>query len=112
MEFNLPLPSYTDQTLSAIEELNEGHKYTIIMGSDTLETLDQWRGIEHILSYPIMVYKRKEQIVNPFPDSKNIEILDCPIIDISSTRIRRMLKENKSIKYLVHEEIINLLKNN
>lgn len=112
IEFTLPRPSYTYLTLRALKDNNRDNDYTLIMGSDTLTSLPKWREAEEILSYPILVYRRSKEIVNPYPNHSNIRILDAPILDISATAIRRMLKEQKDIRYLVRDEIIDLLKIN
>lgn len=110
VEFHLPQPSYTSQSLEAIKKLEPQKKFTLIMGSDTLNTVSKWNEPEKILSYPIIVYKRTNSYKNPYPENPNIQIIEAPLLDISATRIREMLKEKKEIKYLVRDEIINLLK--
>lgn len=109
IEFNLPLPSYTVQTLTELSKVESPFEYSIVMGSDTLEDLPKWKSVESILAYPIIVFKRKLDFKNPFPDHPNITILDNPILNISSTLIRKMIAEKKEIKYLVRDEILNLL---
>jgi len=112
IEFTLPKPSFTYMTLRVLREQNNKTDYTLIMGSDTLTNLPKWREVDEILSYPILVYRRSEHIVNPYPDNTNIRILHAPILDISATAIRQMLKEQKDIRYLVRDEVIDLLKIN
>lgn len=80
------------------------------MGSDTLANLPKWREVEELLSHPILVYRRSAEIINPYPGNNNIRILDAPVLDISATAIRQMLSEKKDIRYLVRDEIIDLLK--
>lgn len=108
IEFTLAQPSYTFQTLEALEA--HKHDYTLIMGTDTLEKLPQWKSIEKILDFPILVYKRSESFTNPYPNHPKITLLNAPILDISATQIRDLMKERKEIKYLVRDEVINLLK--
>ncbi len=111
IESTLPLPSYTVQTLAAIEKENVGKdELYIIMGSDNLETITQWQDFETILSYPVLVYKRDRDFTSPYPDKKNIRVFDSPILNISATRIRKMIQQNKSVKYLVQDEILTILK--
>lgn len=112
IEFGLPTPSYTAQTLDAISAGRAKGPFVIIMGSDTLQQLPQWKSPEKILQYPILVYKRSRDIVNPYPEHGNIEVADTPLLDISSSRIRQLLREKKEVKYLVRDEILNLLKFN
>ena len=110
IELSLPIPSYTYQTILALGAHKQPKKHPLIMGSDSLETLPQWQNIEQLLLHPIWVYKRSPNFVNPYPKHPNIQVLDAPILDISSTQIRDLIKEKKEVKYLVRDEIINLLK--
>jgi nicotinate-nucleotide adenylyltransferase len=108
IEFALPRPSYTFQTLDALKA--QPSKHSIIMGTDALERLNEWEEVDKILAFPILVYKRSETFVHPYPGHPNIRVLDSPILDISATQIRDLMKEGKNIKYLVRDEVINLLK--
>jgi nicotinate-nucleotide adenylyltransferase len=108
IEFTLPTPSYTFQTLEALKA--NPSKHCIIMGTDALERLPEWKEVEKILAFPIYVYKRSESFIHPYPGHPNITVLYSPIIDISATQIRDLMKERKNIKYLVRDEVINLLK--
>ncbi len=110
IEFELEKPSYTYRTLRAIKEKYPENEFTIIMGSETLEQLPLWKNVEEILTYPILVYPRSQKVNIPYPENPLITILETPLLNISATRIRKMLEENKDIKYLVRDEIINLLK--
>lgn len=109
IEFNLPLPSYTSQTLEALENNSQGEQYFIIMGSDTLNGLSKWKNPEKILTYPILVYPRTKEIENPFPGHENIHIMSCPILEISATAIRKNLKLGKSVRYQVSDRILDHL---
>jgi nicotinate-nucleotide adenylyltransferase len=111
IEFTLEKPSYTANTLKTLAEKEPGREFTLLIGSDTLEQLDRWKNPETILSYPIIVYTRSKHHKNPYPGHAQVRILDNPLLDISATNIRRMIEEKKEIKYLVRDEIINLLKN-
>lgn len=103
IEFQLERPSYTSNTLQALEAGNTSKDYSVLMGSDTLMTLPKWQHPEHILSYPILVYPRSKNFENPFIDSMNIKILETPIIEISATYLRQLMIENKSTRYLMHD---------
>ena len=105
IEFNLPRPSYTSNTLAFLSEKYPDNKFSIIMGSDSYQNLDRWKNYEHIISnYSIYVYKRKSfEIEKSF--SKTPIILNAPLIEISASQIRQNIKEGKSIRYLVPEVI-------
>jgi len=109
VEFKLPKPSYTINTLSYLSEKYPQHRFHIIMGSDSFQNLDKWRNAEIIVKhYPVIIYKRPGfEISNPM--NAEIHIADAPLLEISSTHIREMIRSGKSIRYLVpdavHEEI-------
>lgn len=103
IEFSLPKPSYTTNTLTFLSEKYPEHGFSIIMGSDSYQNLDKWKNFDHILSnYSIYVYERKDFEVKKF-FSKAPIILNAPLIEVSSSQIRLNIKEGKSIRYLVPE---------
>ncbi len=101
IEFHLPRPSYTIDTLVYLKEKHPEHRFTIIMGSDSFKNIKNWKNSELLINeYQILVYKRPGfEIKNEI--KANIEILDAPLLNISSTRIREMIKNKKSIRFLV-----------
>ena len=101
IEFRLPKPSYTTTTLAYLEEKYPQHRFTIIMGSDSLQNLDKWKNAETIMNnYPIHVYTRPG-----FPavqtNVKQLTVLQAPLLEISATHIRELIQQGKSIRYLV-----------
>ena len=110
IEFNLPLPSYTSLTLEALKDHYPNDELTIIMGSDSLISLPKWYQVEKILMNKIVVYKRNHSFDNPYPNHSNIYVINAPLLSISATYIRTLLNQNKSIRYLVKDSIIPLLK--
>lgn len=110
IELGMPLPNYTADTLKAMHEAGEKGPFRIIMGSDTLMGLPNWKEPETILQHPLLVYKRSGEFTHPYPERKSITLLNAPMLDISATAIRQMVREGKSVRYLVRDEIINLLK--
>jgi nicotinate-nucleotide adenylyltransferase len=105
IEFLLPKPSYTIHTLAYLEEKYPDHSFSIIMGSDSFQNLDKWKNAEIIAkNYSIIIYKRPGfQINNKL--NANIQIMDAPLLEISSTHIRELVRAGKSIKYLVPSNI-------
>jgi len=105
VEFRLPKPSYTITTLQYLEEKYPEHLFTIIMGSDSLQNIDKWKNADILLlRYKLYVFLRKG-----FPINENVKaaitILDAPLIEISSSYIRKLIKMNKSIRYLVPDTV-------
>lgn len=105
IEFLLPKPSYTVHTLAYLKEKYPEHAFSIIIGSDGFQNLDKWKNPEIIIdNYPIIVYKRPKFEVNNKLKA-TITVLDAPLLEISSTQIRELVKSGKSIKYLVPSSI-------
>ncbi len=109
VEFELSKPYYTADTLNFIKKKNPKTKFYVILGEDNLNSLHLWKDCEKILKYPICVYPRKnlKKGSNNLKNHKMVRIYDAPIMEISSTLIRDLIKENKSIKDLVPEEIFD-----
>ena len=103
IEFNLPKPSYTSNTLTFLSEKYPEHQFSIIMGSDSYQNLNKWKNYETIINnYPVYVYKREGyEIKKTF--GKEATILNVPIIQISASQIREHVRSAKSIRYLVPE---------
>ncbi len=112
IEFRLPKPSYTVTTLQYLEEKYPEHEFAIIMGSDSFQNLDKWKNAEVIMGrYSIYVYKRAGfEVREDLPARK--QILDAPLLQISSTHIRDLVKKGKSIRYLVPEAVREEIENN
>lgn len=106
IEFKLPKPSYTIETLAYLDEKYPEHEFSIIMGSDSLENIQKWKSGDLILKrYSICVYERLNFPTKEIPAAKIIT-LKAPIIEISSSQIRKMLGEGKSIRYLVPDKVM------
>lgn len=107
IEFRLPKPSFTANTLAYLEEKYPTHEFSIIMGSDSFENLPKWKNADWLLrNYPIYVYKRPGHSSHPsYPGAKGIHEIDAPMIPISSTDIRKQVREGRSIRYLVPDTV-------
>lgn len=108
IEFRLPKPSFTIDTLIHLEEKFPNDQFCLIMGSDNLEGIHKWKNSEIILDkYPIYVYPRPGYIQTE--NLKNVQIVEAPLMEISSTFIRSAIKANKNIKpmlpHLVYEHL-------
>lgn len=106
IEFKLPKPSYTIDTLIYLKEKYPQHEFSLIMGSDNLKTIHKWKNYEMILNnYPIYVYTRKGAEMNPFPKNANIHFLDFPFLDISATFIRENIRNGVSMQYFLPDPV-------
>lgn len=119
IEFNMPMPNFTIDTLLLLKEKYQKHTFFLIIGEDNLRHFDKWKDYNKIVeNFGIYVYPRiksvtesqSKSIINHLPrqnrgQSSIINLIEAPILDISSTLIRRYIKEKKSIKYLVTKEV-------
>jgi len=113
IEFDLPKPSYTIDTLTYLQEKYPEHTFSLIMGEDNLRTLHKWKNYEQIIKYhTIYVYPRvlteeetKRKETNNLKTHKNIILCDLPVMKISSSYIRKAIKEKKDYKYLLTEPV-------
>lgn len=104
IEFSLPRPSYTIDTLTYLSEKYLEHSFSVIIGSDSLQNIHKWKNSETILKdYQVLVYLRPGYEATI--EKANVRLLQAPLLDISSTSIRKAIKENKSIRYLVTEAV-------
>jgi nicotinate-nucleotide adenylyltransferase len=113
IEFNLPRPSYTCNTLKALAEKFPLYEFELIMGTDTLQHLDKWKDYENILmNYKILTYQREGSLGGEFAKNQKVKMYKAPAIQLSSTYVRGLLRMNKSVRYLmpdsVHEYIMAL----
>lgn len=107
IEFGLPQPSYTVDTLAYLKEKYPTKDFAIIMGADNLSSFKKWKNYEVILNnYKIYVYPRPGVNIDEWKDHPSVLLTDTPQMDISSTFIRKGVKEGKSIQYLVPENVI------
>lgn len=104
IEFKLPRPSYTIDTLTYLCEKYPTHQFAIIVGSDSFQNIFKWKNYEQLLlNYSLYVYTRPGfEVENT---AKNINVLKAPLLEISSTQIREAVKKGKSIRYLVPEAV-------
>lgn len=112
IEFSLPKPSYTIDTLTYLAEKFPQEQFSVIMGSDSVQNLEKWKNYETLLKYyNILVYERPgfEVDTQKFPQLK---IFQAPHLDISATYIRKQIQEGNSIKYLVPDEVKDYIESN
>lgn len=109
IEFDLPQPSYTIDTLAYLKEKYPGHEFVLIMGGDQIASLHKWKNYQKLLSdNEIIIYKRNDEDQLPKEWNslaKHITLLDVPLFPISSTLIRQKVKAKESIHYLVPEKV-------
>lgn len=107
VEFDLPKPSYTIDTLSYLKEKYPNKEFSVVMGGDSFQNIKKWKNYETLLrDYAIIIYERPGFTID-LSLSNQLKVLKAPLLDISSTFIRELIKQKKSIQYLVHDEVMN-----
>lgn len=113
IEFNMSKPNYTINTLTYLSEKFPNKKFSLLIGGDNLESFDKWKNYKIILqNYKLYVYKRPNALIpdlNQFGNA-DIEIVDAPMMEISSSFIRNALKEYKDIRFFMPEKTYKYIK--
>ncbi len=110
IEFSLPKPSYTIDTMAYLHEKYAEHQFSLIMGSDNLATISKWKNYELLLErYPIYIYKRPGTENISTPANADVRFHDVPLLEISSTYIRQQIAGGHSIRYMVPENVYQYL---
>lgn len=108
-EFNLPKPSYSANTLRRISADYPDREFIITIGADNWVKFHNWREADYILeNYPIIVYPRQGYPIDSI--SGKTALLDCPLVEISSTQIRQMVKDGLSIDEKVPATVARTIK--
>jgi nicotinate-nucleotide adenylyltransferase len=106
VEFKLPKPSYTIDTLTYLQEKYPNHQFSVIMGSDSFTNISKWKNATVLLkNYKIIIYQRPEFLIDSNSVTTSLTILKAPMLDISATEIRSNIKHHKSIQYLVSDKV-------
>ena len=109
IEFYLPKPNYTINTLAHLQEKYPAKNFSLLIGADNLESFPKWKNYEQILkNHKIYVYKRPNYDL-PNYENANIEILNAPQIEISSSFIREGIKKNKDVRFFLPETVYNYI---
>lgn len=117
VEFSLPTPSYTIDTLTYLQEKHPDYSFSLIMGEDNLGSLHKWKNYDLLLqNYQVIVYPRifGEDIssspnVTQLKNHHNIHKIDAPIIELSATEIRDMIKSGKNVRPMLPPEVFEYL---
>ncbi len=106
IEFKLPLPSYTINTLTVLGEKYPQKQFVLIMGSDNLSNFKKWKNYESILQYyQLYVYPRPGSDGGALRDHPSVTWVDAPLMEISSSFIRRAIHQNKDIRFFLPEKV-------
>ena len=116
VEFSMPKPSYTIDTLDLLSQKFPQHTFQLLMGEDNLEQFANWKQHERILTeFGLCVYPRPARPgelakPSPFRQHPNVQLITAPLLDISATYIREAIRANRSIRYMVPDVVNEMIK--
>lgn len=110
IEFKLPQPSYTIDTLAYLHERYPEREFVLIMGADNLVSFKKWKNYEVLLKdYHIFVYPRPGADVGEWQNHPSITFTDTPEMEISSTFIRKAIKDRKNVQFFVPDNVLEFI---
>jgi len=114
IEFTMRKPSYTIDTLHVLKDSFPKNEFILLMGEDNLPALHQWKSYQEILSsYEIYVYPRLNTTgtsLSPIQWEKHrIKFFPAPRLEISATRLREIISQDKSTRYLLHDDVVKYI---
>jgi nicotinate-nucleotide adenylyltransferase len=112
VEFKMPLPSYTINTLKYLETTYRENEFYLILGSDSFLNLSNWKDHLRLLERNIIIYQRPGFLLGPESYLAKITVLHSPLLEISATEIRELIKKARSIRYLVPQPVISEIEKN
>ena len=112
IEFRLPAPSYTADTMAWLTEKYPNHNFVLVMGADNLYTLHKWKNaVELVNRFPLYVYprpetlKKKNELLDEILNKAKVKWVSAPLMDISGTLIRNGIKKGKNMSYFLHPAV-------
>lgn len=110
-EFTMPTPSYTIDTLNALQAKFPDDELYLVIGADNWTVFDRWRNSEEILAkYHVLIYPRLgHDVVIPEALRDRVTLVNAPIIELSSTAVRERIAQGLSVRYYVPDEVLGYI---
>ncbi len=106
IEFKMPQPSYTIDTLTYLSEKHPRKEFVLIAGSDNLASFHRWKNYEELLGqYSIYIYPRPDTPATRFDDHPSVSFIGAPLMTISSSFIREGIREHKNMRHFLPEKV-------
>ncbi|MCB2195504.1 MAG: nicotinate-nucleotide adenylyltransferase [Bacteroidetes bacterium] len=110
IEFSMPKPSFTIDTLTYLSEKNPNHQFVLIAGTDNFQSFHKWKNYEEILkNYKLYIYPRPGFYLGKYENHESISLINAPQMEISSSFIRNAIKEKKDIRYFVPDKVYDYI---
>jgi nicotinate-nucleotide adenylyltransferase len=111
VEFDMPKPSYTIDTLTYLSEKYPEHEFSLICGTDVLASFHKWKNYEEIINqFKVLVYNRPGQYKHPYEKHPAFTFIDAPSFDISSRFIRAGIRAGKDMRYFLPDKVYQYIK--
>ena len=111
VEFKMPKPSYTIDSLVHLSEKYPQNNFSLIMGSDNLEAFHKWKNSEAIVAnYHRYIYPRPDTPPHLFDELKNATVVDAPLMEIASSFIRQAIRENRDVPFFLPDGVYKYIK--
>lgn len=111
IEFRMQKPNYTIDTLTYLHEKYPEHQFSLIIGEDNLTSFTSWKNYQMILDhYGLLVYPRPNSKETEIKNHSHVRVIEAPRMDISASFIRRCIRDNKSVRYLVPEKVLQFIR--
>lgn len=106
VEFFLPRPSYTSVTLAHLTEKYPDNQFAVVLGGDSFQNITKWKNYKYIINnYNIILYNRPGFTIDNTLGAK-LNVVDAPLLELSATQIREMIRQKKSIRYFLPDNVI------
>ncbi len=110
IEFRMPRPSYTIDTLARLSEQYPDRQFVLIAGTDVLPSFHKWKNYEQLLNqYRLMIYPRHGDEDHPLLSHPSITVVNAPRIEISASFIREAIKNGKNIRYFLPDKVMKII---
>jgi nicotinate-nucleotide adenylyltransferase len=113
VEMSMPRPSYTIDTLKLLKVKYPEREFAVVMGSDSMDSIEKWKEYKELLSNNrIMVYPRLGSNTDELKSKYDVEVINAPIMEISSTFLRQAISQGKRVDYFMPPRAYNYLTEN
>jgi len=111
IEFKMPQPSYTIDTLTYLQEKHPQNQFVLISGTDIFPSFHKWKNYKELLSqYQLYIYNRPAYEPGNYAGHENIHLFNAPLMEISASFIRQSIREGKNVRYMLPEKVYAYIK--
>jgi len=111
IEFNMPKPNFTIDTMMYLKDRYKDYEFILIIGEDNLASFSRWKNYKIILeNFGLMVYPRPNVQESEIKNHPNVKMVNAPLIDVSASFVRKCIRDNKSVKYLVTDKVYQFIR--